>query len=138
MRRRILAALVTGAAWLTAGAAEVPQTAPSDPVARGEYLTHHVSMCVVCHSPKTRSGDVILEQQFQGGAIPFERPWPESQKWAARAPALAKLPGFSDEEVVHILTTGTRFSGQRPQPPMPPFRLSQQDAEAIVAYLKSL
>jgi hypothetical protein len=34
--------------------------------------------------------------------------------------------------------TGRRPSGRVPDPPMPPFRLSREDAEAIVAYLRSL
>jgi len=40
--------------------------------------------------------------------------------------------------MVTLLTTGVWRDGKRPRPPMPQFRMTQQDAQAVVAYLKSL
>ena len=40
--------------------------------------------------------------------------------------------------IVQLLTDGVARDGVAPDPPMPRFRLDRQDAEAIVAYLKSL
>jgi mono/diheme cytochrome c family protein len=40
--------------------------------------------------------------------------------------------------MVKLLTTGIWTSGEHLRPPMPQFRLSPEDAEAVVAYLKSL
>lgn len=34
--------------------------------------------------------------------------------------------------------TGAKPSGQQPLPPMPPYRLSKDEALAMVAYLRSL
>lgn len=118
--------------------AELPETPPADQVARGEYLAHGVSMCVQCHSPHDRDGDLIESKLFTGQAMPFTSPYPDGPTWAFRAPALVRLPGWSVEDFVELLMTGRRPNGKRPMSPMPQFRLSRQDAEAIAAYLKSL
>lgn len=118
--------------------AELPETPPAEPVARGEYLTRKVAMCVHCHSPHDRKGNLIESKVFTGQAMPFTSPWPDGPKWDFRAPALIRLPGWSVEDFVELLMTGHRPNGKQPMSPMPPFRLSRQDAEAIAAYLKSL
>ena len=105
-------------------------------VARGEYLANRVAMCVQCHSPRDASGAVLVSQRFRGGAIPFKSPWPETE-WAYQAPSLAGLPGFTDEQIVALLTEGRATGRQAPRSPMPPFRMSQDDAAAIAAYLRS-
>jgi mono/diheme cytochrome c family protein len=60
-----------------------------------------------------------------------------STSWAYSAPALAGLPGFTDEQIIQLLTRGR--AGDRPVPmaPMPPFRMTPQDAAAVVAYLRT-
>jgi mono/diheme cytochrome c family protein len=112
-------------------------TASADLVARGEYLTTSVAMCVQCHSGRDEEGNILDSQRFHGGAIPVTSPFPYTS-WAAQAPNLAGLPGFTDEQVISLLTTGNMGDG-RPSPrrPMPPFRMSKADAEAIVAFLRS-
>jgi mono/diheme cytochrome c family protein len=106
-------------------------------VARGEYLTTSVAMCVQCHSGRDENGTILDSARFHGGAIPVTSPY-SSQTWATIAPSLAGLPGFTDDQVISLLTTGSMGDG-RPSPrrPMPPFRLSRPDAEAIVAFLRS-
>jgi hypothetical protein len=58
--------------------------------------------------------------------------------WAFAAPAIAGLPGWSDHDAVALLTTGRRLTGYTPKAPMPPFRLSRADADAVIAFLRSL
>lgn len=135
MLKRSLLTFVLAATPLLA---ELPETAPSEQLARGEYLAKSVAMCVQCHSPHDRQGDLIPSQLFSGQAMPFESPYPDGPKWAFRAPAIKRLPGWSEKDFVNLLMTGKRASGKRPASPMPSFRLSRQDAEAIAAYLKSL
>jgi len=55
-----------------------------------------------------------------------------------KAPAIAGLPGYTKEESIRLLMDGLTRDGRRPDPPMPQFRLNRADAEAVVAYLKSL
>jgi mono/diheme cytochrome c family protein len=42
------------------------------------------------------------------------------------------------EDAERLLQTGKSTRGYVPRPPMPPFRMTQEDAAAVVAYLKSL
>lgn len=134
LKRSLLTALIVAVPLV----AELPETAPSEQIARGEYLANSVAMCVQCHSPHGRNGDLIASQLFTGQAMPFQSPYPDGPKWAFRAPAIKRLPGWSNEDFVELLMTGRRANGKRPASPMPQFRLSRQDAEAIAAYLKSL
>jgi mono/diheme cytochrome c family protein len=106
------------------------------PVARGEYLATRVAMCVQCHSGRDRNGDILESEKFRGAPLPARSPYP-NKEWALRAPALAGLPGFTDAQIVALLTEGQATDRTPPRAPMPPFRMSRQDAEAIVAYLRS-
>lgn len=106
-------------------------------VARGEYLANRVAMCVQCHSPRDAGGAVLMSEKFRGGTIPFKSPWPDSE-WAYQAPSLAGLPGLTDEQIVALLTEGRATGRPAPRSPMPPFRMSPDDAAAIAAYLRSL
>src|SRR5512143_917852 len=105
-------------------------------VDRGQYLAHQVAMCVQCHTPRGSDGQLDTTRLFQGAPVPVPSPAFPNQQWAVRAPNIAGLTGFSDEDEVSLLMTGKRLSGQSPLPPMPPFRLTRQDAEAVVAYLR--
>ena len=125
------------------GAAPAPQAKPAAPgglssaVARGEYLANRAAMCVQCHSTRDEKGVILESKKFRGGAIPFKSPWPDSE-WAYQAPSLAGLPGFTDEQIVSLLTEGRIAGRQAPRSPMPPFRMSPEDAAAIAAYLRGL
>jgi mono/diheme cytochrome c family protein len=108
-------------------------------IRRGDYLTHSVAMCVVCHSPKDERGQPVAGQEFEGGIIPARPTYPKMASWAEQAPALGPLVGGATEEVIEFLKTGiVPRTGQPPRGPMPPFRLSDEDARAVVAYLRSL
>jgi mono/diheme cytochrome c family protein len=113
-----------------------PTSGAASGVARGEYLATRVAMCVQCHSTRDENGVILESKKFRGGPIPFTSPWP-GPEWAHQAPSLAGLPGFTDEQIVSLLTEG-RIEGRRPpRSPMPPFRMSPEDAAAIAAFLRS-
>jgi mono/diheme cytochrome c family protein len=147
--RRVPAAIACAAAvlfWFGV-ARTAPQSAtqatqaaaPADAAAlaaRGEYLANRVAMCVQCHSPRDAHGNVLLTQKFRGAPIPVTSPYPE-REFAFRAPSIAGLPGFTDEQVIALLTEGKATDRDPPRAPMPPFRMTRQDAQAIVAYLRS-
>lgn len=124
---------------------EKPPVAPEDKgdkkeaalIERGSYLVHSVAMCVQCHSPRTPDGKLIDGRQLHGEVMPIVSPF-QNTRWASRAPHIAGLPGYSKEQGVRLLTEGIAANGGTPQGPMPPFRMSKDDAEAVVAYLKSL
>lgn len=116
-----------------------PQTqerAPAGNVERGRYLVHDVAMCVQCHSPRTRQGELIESRLLTGAPMPVESPFPFP--FALAVPQIAGLPGFTGDDVVTLLTTGRRPDGTVPMPPMPSFRMTREDAQAVVSYLRSL
>jgi mono/diheme cytochrome c family protein len=55
------------------------------------------------------------------------------------APPLAGGPAnYTDAQFATLLQTGVKPDGSRPLPPMPAFRLNEEDARAVVAYIKTL
>ena len=128
--------LVVGVLMLTITAVAAAASR-ADQVARGRYLVNHVAMCVQCHTPRDANGELDRTRLLKGAPVPVSSPFP-TQQWAFTAPAIAGLPGFSDEDEITLLTTGRRPGSAVPRPPMPPFRLTREDAEAVVAYLRSL
>lgn len=105
-------------------------------LARGKYLVERVAMCGDCHTPHNERGEPIAEKKLQGAPLPFKALVP--MPFAKAAPAIAGLPGWTDEDAVRFLMTGTLKGGGAPAPPMPPYRLSQSDAQAVVMYLRSV
>jgi mono/diheme cytochrome c family protein len=112
-------------------------TTSEDPlVARGRYLANQASLCIDCHTPHGPQGQPLMDQHLHGSPIPF-KPTIE-MPWAEVAPRLAGLVVFNEAHVRTLLTTGKRPDGSSPRPPMPPYRLNREDADAIIAYLKTL
>lgn len=128
----ILTALALVAVLVPAPTAEAQPAAGS----RGEYIVHHLAMCVQCHSPRNREGELVESELLQGARIPLASPWREP--WALAAPQIAGLPGFTDEQMITLLRTGRRPDGTAPMAPMPSFRMTAADAAAVVSYLRAL
>ncbi len=125
--------------WL-AGAAERGNKAGSieDGISRGRYLVERVAMCVQCHTPRSQTGELLETRYLQGAPVPVSAPPNFRIDWAYKAPAIAGLPGYTIQEGVKLLMEGVTPDGRTPKAPMPKFRLTRADAEAVVTYLKSL
>ena len=106
-------------------------------IAHGKYLVDHVSMCGDCHSPHDARGGIPSSQYLKGAKLEFH-PDHSVPGFASVAPAIAGLPGWSMAKAVRLLMSGMGKDGKPLAPPMPAFRMSHEDAEAVVAYLKSL
>jgi mono/diheme cytochrome c family protein len=74
---------------------------------------------------------------LQGEALPVASPF-KDVRWAFRAPHIAGLPGYTKDQAIRLLTTGIAANGSAPLGPMPPFRMTREDAEDVVAYLTTL
>jgi len=111
--------------------------ASKDSLARGKYIVEGVAMCSQCHTPHDNSASPDRGKWLQGGPVWLMPAMPVSD-WPLKAPRIAGLLPGTDADVVTLLTTGVWRDGRRPRPPMPQFRMSREDAEAVVAYLKSL
>lgn len=105
-------------------------------IERGRYLAFGVAMCVDCHTPKM-SNDLLDTTQLLMGAETRTAPLEPVADWVSFAPAIAGLPNYSVDEVVEVLTTGT-IGNTYLRPPMPVYRMNEDDARAIALYLQSL
>jgi hypothetical protein len=106
-------------------------------VARGKYLVESVAMCGQCHTPRDSNGNPDRSRWLQGASIPWMPAQPDSN-WPINAPRIGGTPPADDADMVKLLTTGIWTTGDRLRFPMPQFRMERGDAEAVVAYLKSL
>jgi len=106
-------------------------------LARGRYLVEDIGMCGDCHTPHNEKGEPIKEQWFKGAPLAF-KPAVPMPVWADTAVNIAGLPGWTKKPAVKFMMTGIAYNGLPARPPMPQYRFSQQDAEAVVAYLQSL
>lgn len=104
--------------------------------AHGQYLAESVAMCVQCHSQRDGAGDILPTEQYMGGSIPFRSPFAGSE-WALRAPRIAGMPGYTREQGIRLLMQGLDRNNARLRPPMPQFRMAQEDAEDVVDFLLS-
>lgn len=126
------------------------QTAPREPkrestsaspssslLDRGRYIVEDVAVCSQCHTPRDRSGNLDRSHWLEGGPL-WLQPAPSIPDWPTQVPRIAGNPPGTDAELIRLLTTGVWRDGRFLRPPMPQFRLSDQDAQAVVAYLKAL
>jgi mono/diheme cytochrome c family protein len=136
--KRVIGGLLLGAAALLVAGQPVGAP-PGGGVERGRYLVDRVAQCPECHTPRDASGRLIGAQYLQGAPMPLKAPPFPDIRWAFQAPAIAGLPGYVRGEELKLLTEGIVVrTGQPPQAPMPRFRMTRDDAEAVMAYLRSL
>jgi mono/diheme cytochrome c family protein len=104
---------------------------------RGRYIVENVAMCELCHTARTETGEPDKGHWLGGGPTQLRAAYP-SPYWATIEPRIAGRPPGTDADFIKLLTTGISRTGRPPNPPMPPFRMTRTDAEAVLAYLKSL
>jgi mono/diheme cytochrome c family protein len=138
----IILTLISGSIQLTF-AQNTPVKHPSEKgstaskVARGKYLVEAVAMCAQCHTPRDSKGNLDRNRWLQGSPVPYMPAKPDSN-WPISAPRIGGTPPASDADMIKLLTTGVWTTGKSLRLPMPQFRMDHSDAEAVVAYLKSL
>ena len=118
----------------TVGAAN---SGAESPVQRGKYIVESVAMCQDCHTPRDEHGVPDRGRRLMGGPVQLRSAYP-APEWATLAPRIAGQPPGTDAELIRLWTTGISRTGNPPRRPMPQFRMSRTDAEAVLAYLKSL
>jgi mono/diheme cytochrome c family protein len=109
----------------------------NDRVARGKYVVEGVAMCGMCHTPRNDAGELDTSHSLDGASV-WLLPAHPTQNWPLKAPRIAGTPPASDEDMIRLLTTGVWTDGSHLRPPMPQFRMSREDAGAVVVYLRSL
>jgi mono/diheme cytochrome c family protein len=106
-------------------------------VERGRYLVENVAMCEECHTPRDGGGNLDESRRLQGAPI-WIMPVQHTTNWAMNAPSLAGFEQFTDEQGEQILEQGVGPNGLPIQPPMHIYHMNHADAQAIIAYLRSL
>jgi mono/diheme cytochrome c family protein len=117
--------------------AAAQQPAAADAVARGRYLVEDVVMCGQCHTARTESGEPDRSRWLMGGPV-FYRPSEPVADWAGVAPRIAGDPPGTPDSFIRLMTTGIARTGAPPRPPMLRLHMTPADAQAVLAYLKSL
>ncbi len=106
-------------------------------VERGRYLVEDVAMCEECHTPRDANGNLDESRKLQGAQI-WIMPVHSNPNWANNAPPLAGFGGYTDDQGADILEKGVGPNGETIRQPMHIYHMNHADAQAIIAYLRSL
>ena len=115
----------------------VASVSREDPVAYGAYLAGPVGHCIECHTPGSH-GNVDYVGSLGAGGRLFAGPWGESVSSNITS---AGLSHWTDDEIKTMISRGVRPDGSPMLPPMGYAyyaEISDEDLDAIVAYLRSL
>jgi len=109
----------------------------ADEVKKGQYLVNEVAKCSECHTPRDENNQLDQDRLLAGAPIWIQpvRPMPN---WGEYAPALAGLSEFSDAQAKLVLEMGEGAGGTAIEPPMHTYHMNDSDAQAVIAYLRSL
>lgn len=139
MMRKTLAVTVTLAGLLLGAAATL--RAQDAKLERGKYLVEEVARCHECHTPTTDTGAPDRSKWLKGAKLGVA-PIATITGWHATSPDLTSTSAlwqrWGEEGLVKFLETAKNPRGNKADPPMPGYTLRREDAEAIVAYLKTL
>lgn len=121
----------------SADSKKVPAANSQATLERGKYIVEDVAVCSQCHTPHDTQGQLDRSEWLEGAALWLEPAHP-IRNWPILAPRIAGDPPGTDAEMIKLLTTGIWRDGQPLRAPMPQFRMSVDDAQAVLAYLKSI
>jgi mono/diheme cytochrome c family protein len=112
-------------------------------VARGEYLSKHVSGCVVCHADHdyTKYASPVVPGTHGRGGEQFGDPSTAVRSLISKNITPAGIGSWTDGELIRAFTAGVNKDGEALFPIMPYLRygkLSREDVESIVAYIRTL
>jgi mono/diheme cytochrome c family protein len=138
MRQSLVRALSLGGLVIAAGVTLRGQDAK---VQRGKYLVEEIARCQECHTPKTDAGELDRTKWLKGAKLDVA-PVATIQGWHAASPDLTSTSAlwtrWGADGMTKFLETAKNPRGGKAGPPMPAYTLQHDDADAIVAYLKSL
>ena len=121
--------------------AVVPTFGQDPKTQRGKYLVEEVARCQECHTPKTDAGDLDTTKMLKGAKLNIA-PIATITGWHAASPDLTSTSAlwqrWGDDGMIKFLETAKNPRGGKAGPPMPAYTMKHEDADAIVAYLKSL
>lgn len=118
-----------------------PVLSAQDKVARGKYLVEEVGKCQECHTPRLETGEFDTSKWLKG-AVSRVAPIKPIRGWHKTSPDITSRgqlwEKWKEEGIRKYLQTGVTPKGGRSDAPMPTYKLSAEDADAVVEYLKTL
>ena len=110
-------------------------------VARGKYLAENVIVCQDCHTPRLETGELDTTKWLKGATLQIG-PLQTIARWHKASPDLTTsghlFETWGPDGILNFLMTGKNPRGGTAGPPMPSYKMSHDDAMAIVEYLKTL
>lgn len=134
--RHIATLAIAAAALVTAAATGFAET----PLARGTYLMNSIVACGNCHTPKGPNGKAIEGKELSGGD-PIDAPVFHAIPSNITPDKETGIGNWTDDQIINAIRNGKHPDGTVIGPPMPIafYRdMSDTDAKAIVAYLRSI
>ena len=129
-----IASVLTCAAAAALLAAATPASAQT-PAERGHYLVETIVDCGGCHTKRGSQG-----MEYAGGEV-FDLPIAHTVSSNITPDKETGIGAWTDAEIIAAIRSGVRKNGKIIGPPMPIElyqRMSDDDARAIVAYLRTL
>ncbi|MBI5533864.1 MAG: c-type cytochrome [Deltaproteobacteria bacterium] len=137
-----------GGAAGDSGIEDATEEEASTPAQRGEYLVKHVSACGDCHTPRKQDGSPDLAKWLAGNPGMFEVPGlgPDGGVGIVSPKNLTPdvatgLGSWTDAQIKSAILDGVDDEGKALFPIMPYYvfhNMTSEDADAIVAYLKTI
>ena len=133
----VLVTLCAGVVIASRQKAPAPAESSQAQIERGRYVVEEIAKCTECHTPRNAEFQLDRSRWLQGASI-WITPVAPQKDWADYAPALAGLGGFTDQQIQRVLEMGRGANEERIEPPMHIYHMNHADAQAIIAYLRSL
>jgi hypothetical protein len=105
VKAKLLIVLFLFSAVLTNKQVKSKSQAAGDLIEGGKYIVEQVTLCTECHRPRDEKGNLQRTEYLKGAPVLVKSPYPE-MKWALKAPAIAGLPGYTEERGIRLLTEG--------------------------------
>lgn len=112
----------------------------AEKIARGKLISYS-SGCIDCHTPGTSYGATDTTWMLSGSELGWEGPWGVTYPSNLTPDMETGIGSWSEEDIITAFRTGHRPDQTQLLPPMPWLSYSQvsdADAHALAAYIKSL
>jgi mono/diheme cytochrome c family protein len=109
------------------------------PVERGRYIVEVIGACGNCHTAQGPDGPD--ESRHLAGGAPIDKPGLHAVPRNITPDRATGIGAWTDEQIIRAIREGVRPDGRVLGPPMPYYLyrdISDRDAEAIVAYLRTV
>jgi len=110
---------------------------------RGEYLAHHVMLCMDCHAERdwNKFGGPPKEGTYGAGGEMFKREWGFPGEYYAGNITPAGIGDWTDGELFRAITSGVSKNGRALFPVMPYLyfgKIDKEDVYSVMAYIRTL